>query len=335
MNTSQTILTGDRPTGQLHLGHYVGSLRQRVLLQHDHQQFILVADLQGLTDNGSNPQKISSNILEVMADYLAVGIDPQKTTICLQSALPALAELSTLYMNIVTVARVERNPTVKNEIAQKGFSRSLPVGFLAYPISQAADITAFKAELVPAGDDQLPMIEQTNEIVHKMNSLTTTPILQHCKALLSDVSRLPGIDGNAKMSKSLGNTLTLSASEEEIHRAVSAMYTDPNHLRVADPGQTEGNVVFTYLDAFHADKAFVAEMKAHYRRGGLGDRQCKNALETCLQELLAPIRERRATYIQDKGMLLALLRRGSERAHELTQRTLHEVKRGLGLPVLF
>lgn len=335
MNTSQTILTGDRPTGQLHLGHYVGSLRQRVLLQHDHQQFILVADLQGLTDNGSNPQKISSNILEVMADYLAVGIDPQKTTICLQSALPALAELSALYMNIVTVARVERNPTVKNEIAQKGFSRSLPVGFLAYPISQAADITAFKAELVPVGDDQLPMIEQTNEIVHIMNSLTTTPILRHCKALLSDVSRLPGIDGNAKMSKSLGNTLTLSASEEEIHRAVSAMYTDPNHLRVADPGQTEGNVVFTYLDAFHADKTFVAEMKAHYRRGGLGDRQCKNALETCLQELLAPIRERRATYIQDKGMLLALLRRGSERAHELTQRTLHEVKRGLGLPVLF
>lgn len=335
MNTSQTILTGDRPTGQLHLGHYVGSLRQRVQLQHDHQQFILVADLQGLTDNGSNPQKISSNILEVMADYLAVGIDPQKTTLCLQSALPALAELSALYMNIVTVARVERNPTVKNEIAQKGFSRSLPVGFLAYPISQAADITAFKAELVPVGDDQLPMIEQTNEIVHKMNSLTTTPILQHCKALLSDVSRLPGIDGSAKMSKSLGNTLTLSASEEEIHRAVSAMYTDPNHLRVADPGQTEGNVVFTYLDAFHADKAFVAEMKAHYRRGGLGDRQCKNALETCLQELLAPIRERRATYIQDKGMLLALLRRGSERAHELTQRTLHEVKRGLGLPVLF
>ncbi|MBY0740168.1 tryptophan--tRNA ligase [Klebsiella sp. M581] len=335
MNTSQTILTGDRPTGQLHLGHYVGSLRQRVLLQHDHQQFILVADLQGLTDNGSNPQKISSNILEVMADYLAVGIDPQKTTICLQSALPALAELSALYMNIVTVARVERNPTVKNEIAQKGFSRSLPVGFLAYPISQAADITAFKAELVPVGDDQLPMIEQTNEIVHKMNSLTTRPILRHCKALLSDFSRLPGIDGNAKMSKSLGNTLTLSASEEEIHRAVSAMYTDPNHLRVADPGQTEGNVVFTYLDAFHADKTFVAEMKAHYRRGGLGDRQCKNALETCLQELLAPIRERRATYIQDKGMLLALLRRGSERAHELTQRTLHEVKRGLGLPVLF
>ncbi len=335
MSTTQTILTGDRPTGQLHLGHYVGSLRQRVQLQHDHQQFILVADLQGLTDNGSNPQKISSNIFEVMADYLAVGIDPQKTTICLQSALPALAELSALYMNIVTVARVERNPTVKNEIAQKGFSRSLPVGFLAYPISQAADISAFKAELVPVGDDQLPMIEQTNEIVHKMNSLTTEPVLRHCKALLSDISRLPGIDGNAKMSKSLGNTLTLSASEEEIHRAVSAMYTDPNHLRVADPGQIEGNVVFTYLDAFHPDKTLVADMKAHYQRGGLGDRQCKNELESCLQELLAPIRERRATYIQDKGMLLELLRRGSERAHQLTQQTLHEVKRGLGLPVLF
>lgn len=335
MNTTHTILTGDRPTGQLHLGHYVGSLRQRVQLQHEHQQFILIADLQGLTDNGSNPQKISHNILEVMADYLAVGIDPSRTTLCLQSALPALAELTALYMNIVTVARVERNPTVKNEIAQKGFSRSLPVGFMAYPISQAADITAFNADLVPVGDDQLPMIEQTNEIVHKMNSLTAKPVLRHCKALLSDVSRLPGIDGSAKMSKSLGNTLTLSASESEIHQAVSAMYTDPNHLRVADPGQIDGNVVFTYLDAFHPDKALVADMKAHYQQGGLGDRQCKNVLEACLQELLAPIRERRATVIQDKGMLLELLRQGSKRAHEVTQQTLHAVKRGLGLPVLF
>lgn len=236
-----------------------------------------------------------------MADYLAVGIDPRLTTICLQSALPALAELSALYMNIVTVARVERNPTVKNEIAQKGFARSLPVGFLAYPISRAADITAFKAELVPVGDDQLPMIEQTNEIVHKMNSLTGEPVLRHCKALLSEVSRLPGVDGNAKMSKSLGNTLTLSATEEEIHHAVSAMYTDPTHLRVSDPGHVEGNVVFTYLDAFHSDKVRVAEMKAHYQRGGLGDRQCKNELETCLQTLLAPIRERRATLFRIKG----------------------------------
>ena len=329
-----TILTGDRPTGPLHLGHYVGSLRQRVALQHDHQQFVLIADLQGLTDNGSNPQKIHDNIPEVLADYLAAGIDPRLTTICLQSALPALAELTVLYMNIVTVARVERNPTVKNEIAQKGFARSLPVGFMVYPISQAADITAFKAGLVPVGDDQLPMIEQTNEIVHKMNSLLSTPVLRHCQAMLSHTSRLPGIDGNAKMSKPLGNTLTLSASEETIHKAVSAMYTDPNHLRVSDPGCVEGNVVFTYLDAFHPDTAKVAAMKAHYQQGGLGDRVCKNELETCLQELIAPMRERRNTFIQDKGALMAILREGSERAREVTQATLKEIKRGLGLPML-
>ena len=333
MNNKTIILTGDRPTGPLHLGHYVGSLRQRAALQHDYRQFILVADLQGLTDNGSTPQKIRNNIPEVLADYLAAGIDPSLTTICLQSALPALAELTALYMNIVTVARVERNPTVKNEIAQKGFARSLPVGFLVYPISQAADISAFKAEVVPVGDDQLPMIEQTNEIVHKMNSLLPAPVLSHCKALLSETSRLPGIDGNAKMSKSLGNTILLSASEETIHRAVSAMYTDPNHLKVSDPGQIDGNIVFTYLDAFHPDKIKVAEMKAHYQRGGLGDRACKNELEMCLQELIAPMRERRATYIQDKGMLMAMLKKGSEQAHEVTQQTLREVKQGLGLPV--
>ncbi|MDH6634154.1 UNVERIFIED_ORG: tryptophanyl-tRNA synthetase [Lelliottia amnigena] len=333
MNPKTTILTGDRPTGPLHLGHYVGSLSQRVALQHDYQQFVLVADLQGLTDNGSNPQKIRDNIPEVLADYLAAGIDPDVTTLCLQSSLPALAELTMLYMNIVTVARVERNPTVKNEIAQKGFARSLPAGFLVYPISQAADITAFKAEVVPVGDDQLPMIEQTNEIVHKMNSLLPTPVLRHCKAMLSDTSRLPGVDGNAKMSKSLGNTLHLSASEETIHRAVSAMYTDPNHLKVSDPGQIEGNVVFTWLDAFHADKAKVAAMKAHYQQGGLGDRTCKNELEACLQELIAPMRERRATYIQDKSQLMEILKKGSERAHEVTQATLKEIKRGLGVPV--
>jgi len=329
------ILTGDRPTGQLHLGHYVGSLRQRVALQTPHPPYILIADLQGLTDNGSQPQKIASNVLEVMADYLAVGIDPSYSTICLQSALPALAELTMLYMNIVTVSRVERNPTVKSEIQQKGFTRSLPTGFLVYPISQAADITAFGANLVPVGDDQLPMIEQTNEIVHKMNSLLSEPILRRCQALLSPVSRLPGIDGNAKMSKSLGNTLTLSATEEQIHKAVGAMYTDPQHLRISDPGQVEGNVVFTYLDAFHPDAEKVAAMKEHYQHGGLGDRQCKVALEECLQALLAPIRERRKAVIADKGALLALLRQGSEKAHDHTQKTLHAVKRGLGLPVMF
>ncbi|OAT54809.1 tryptophan--tRNA ligase [Providencia heimbachae] len=333
MSSKTIILTGDRPTGPLHLGHYVGSLRQRVALQNDYQQFVLVADLQGLTDNGSDPQKIRNNIPEVLADYLAAGIDPSLTTLCLQSALPALAELTVLYMNIVTVARVERNPTVKNEIVQKGFTRTLPVGFLVYPISQAADITAFKASLVPVGDDQLPMIEQTNEIVHKMNSLLPEPVLYHCKALLSETSRLPGIDGNVKMSKSLGNTLLLSASEEVIHRAVHAMYTDANHLKVTDPGQIDGNMVFTYLDAFHPNKVKVAEMKTHYQNGGLGDRTCKNELEVCLQELIAPMRERRATYIQDKGMLMSLLKQGSEKAHEVTQNTLREVKQGLGLPV--
>ncbi|MBJ3816776.1 tryptophan--tRNA ligase [Shimwellia pseudoproteus] len=335
MNTTHTILTGDRPTGPLHLGHYVGSLRQRVSLQHQYRQFILIADLQGLTDNGSNPQKVSANILEVMADYLAAGIDPTKTMICLQSALPALAELSALYMNIVTVARVARNPTVKNEIAQKGFSRALPVGFMAYPISQAADITAFQADRIPVGDDQLPMIEQTNEIVHKMNNLTGAPVLRHCQALLSPVSRLPGIDGSAKMSKSLGNTLLLSASEQDIHRAVSAMYTDPDHLRVSDPGRVEGNVVFTYLDACHPDPHKVAQMKAHYQQGGLGDRACKDELENCLQTLLAPIRARRAQFAGESDALLALLKQGSEAARDITQQTLDAVKRGLGLPVLW
>ncbi len=335
MSQSHIILTGDRPTGQLHLGHFVGSLRQRVALQHHHQQYILIADLQGLTDNGNNPQKVADNILEVMADYLAVGIDPTKTVICLQSALPALAELTMLYMNIVTVARVERNPTVKSEIAQKGFSRALPVGFMAYPISQAADITAFQAERVPVGDDQLPMIEQTNEIVHKLNSLVGSPMLRPCKAMLSETGRLPGIDGNGKMSKSLGNTVTLSASEADIHRAVTAMYTDPNHLRLNDPGQIEGNVVFSYLDAFHPDKEKVAAMKEHYRQGGLGDRACKDELEGCLQQLLAPIRSRRAQIIKDRDGLLALLRQGSEQAHRCTQETLHKVKRGLGLPLMF
>ena len=334
-SASHTILTGDRPTGQLHLGHYIGSLRQRVALQDLYPQFVLIADLQGLTDNGSNPQKISHNIFEVMADYLAVGIDPAKTTICLQSALPALAELTMLYMNIVSVARVERNPTVKAEIAQKGFSRTLPTGFLVYPISQAADITAFKADRVPVGDDQLPMLEQTNEIVHKMNSLLPEPTLVPCQAMLSAVSRLPGIDGNAKMSKSLGNTLTLGARADDISKAVHAMYTDPNHLRVSDPGQIEGNVVFTYLDAFHPDTAQVAAMKEHYQRGGLGDRQCKQELEACLQALLEPIRERRLQFSADKAALMEILQAGTEKAREVTQQTLAEVKRGLGLPVMF
>ena len=328
---SYTILTGDRPTGSLHLGHYVGSLRQRVDLQSAHQQTVLVADLQGLTDNGHNPGKISDNILNVVADYLAVGIDPGLTTLCLQSALPALAELTLYYLNLVTVARLERNPTVKSEIEQKGFARSLPAGFLTYPVSQAADITAFGATHVPVGDDQLPMLEQTNEIVRRFNQIVGKAVLVECQPLLGKVSRLPGIDGKAKMSKSLGNTITLGASADEIHAAVMKMYTDPNHLRVKDPGQVEGNVVFSYLDAFCRDEAQVAELKAHYRRGGLGDMVIKRVLEAELQELLAPIRARRADYLADKGELLRILQEGTLRAHQVTQATLQNVKAALGL----
>jgi tryptophanyl-tRNA synthetase len=331
--SQQIVLTGDRPTGQLHLGHYIGSLRQRVALQETHTQYVMIADMQGLTDNGHNPQKVTDNIIQVMADYLAVGLDPAKTTFCLQSALPALAELTMFYMNIVTVSRVERNPTVKNEIKQKQFGHSIPTGFLVYPISQAADITAFGAELVPVGDDQLPMLEQTNEIVDKMNSLIPAPILKRCKPILSDVGRLPGIDGNAKMSKSLGNTLMLGASADEVSQAVRAMYTDPNHLRVEDPGQVEGNVVFTYLDAFHKDKDEIARWKEHYARGGLGDMKCKRLLEETLQELLTPIRTRRAELMQDKGALLDILRAGTQKSHHVTQTTLHQIKEGLGLPI--
>ena len=328
---SYTILTGDRPTGSLHLGHFVGSLRQRVELQHAHNQTILVADLQGLTDNGHNPGKISENILNVVADYLAVGINPAKTTICLQSALPALAELTMYYLNLVTVARLERNPTVKSEIEQKGFARSLPAGFLVYPVSQAADITAFAATHVPVGDDQLPMLEQTNEIVRRFNQIVDQPVLVECQAMLSKVSRLPGIDGKAKMSKSLGNTITLGASEAEIHAAVMMMYTDPNHLRVSDPGQVEGNVVFSYLDAFGRDEALVAQLKQQYQQGGLGDMSIKRLLESELQELLAPIRARREAYLADKGELIRILREGTERANGVSQQVLARVKRALGL----
>ena len=328
---SYTILTGDRPTGCLHLGHFVGSLRQRVELQHAHQQTILVADLQGLTDNAHNPGKISENILNVVADYLAVGINPAKTTICLQSALPALAELTMYYLNLVTVARLERNPTVKSEIEQKGFARSLPAGFLVYPVSQAADITAFAATHVPVGDDQLPMIEQTNEIVRSFNRIVGAPVLVECQAMLSKVSRLPGIDGKAKMSKSLGNTITLGASEAEIHAAVMKMYTDPNHLRVSDPGQIEGNVVFSYLDAFGRDEAKVAQLKQQYQQGGLGDVAIKRLLESELQELLAPIRARRTAYLADKAELVRILREGTERANDVSQQVLARVKRALGL----
>ena len=331
---SHTILTGDRPTGPLHLGHYVGSLRQRVELQYGHRQTVMVADLQGLTDNGHNPGKITENILNVVADYLAVGIDPSRTTICLQSALPALAELTMYFLNLVTVSRLERNPTVKSEIEQKKMERSLPAGFLVYPVSQAADITAFDATHVPVGDDQLPMLEQTNEIVRRFNQIVGQPVLTECQAMLGKVSRLPGIDGKSKMSKSLGNTITLGATADEIHQAVMKMYTDSNHLKVSDPGQVEGNVVFSYLDAFCPDEALVAGLKEQYRQGGLGDMNIKRLLEEHLQALLAPIRERRALYLADRGELRRILREGSERANVVTQQVLQRVRRALGLNLL-
>ncbi|MBO2635962.1 MULTISPECIES: tryptophan--tRNA ligase [Shewanella] len=327
----QIILTGDRPTGKLHIGHYVGSLRQRVQVQDEFDQNVMIADYQALTDNGHNPAKVTDNILEVMADYLAAGLDPAKTRFCLQSALPALSELTCIYLNLVTVARLERNPTVKAEIQQKGFERSLPAGFLVYPVSQTADITAFRATHVPVGEDQLPMLEQSNEIVRRFNNLVGAEVLKECQAILSDTGRLPGLDGKAKMSKSLGNTIELGMSSDELKQAVFSMYTDPNHLRVEDPGRVEGNTVFSYLDAFHPDKALVAELKAHYRRGGLGDIKCKRILNDCLQELLAPMRERRSQAMADKGQLLAILQRGTEEARAISDAVLQDVKAAMGL----
>ncbi|MCU4331542.1 tryptophan--tRNA ligase [Acinetobacter pittii] len=325
------ILTGDRPTGQLHLGHFVGSLRSRVGLQDSHHQHLLLADAQALTDNADNPDKVRRNILEVALDYLAVGIDPTKTTICVQSCLPALNELTMLYLNFVTVARLERNPTIKSEIQMRGFERDIPAGFLCYPVAQAADITAFKATVVPVGEDQIPMIEQTNEIVRRVNRQIGQDLLPECKALLSNMARLPGFDGKAKMSKSLGNTIVLNASDKDIKKAVNAMYTDPNHLRIEDPGQVEGNIVFTYLDAFDPNKEEVEELKAHYRRGGLGDGTVKKRLEGVLKDLITPIRERREELAKDPDYIMDVLRQGTDKCRLITQQTLDEVKDGLGL----
>ncbi len=325
------VLTGDRTTGPLHLGHYVGSLRSRVQLQDQAQQFLLLADAQAMTDNAGKHQKVTENVIEVALDYLAVGIDPAKSTIFIQSQVPELAELSQYLMNLVTVSRLERNPTIKDEIRQRGFERDIPAGFLAYPVSQAADITAFRARLVPVGDDQLPMIEQTNELVRRFNSTVGQDVLVECEAVLSCVTRLPGIDGKAKMSKSLGNAIALGASEDEIRKAVNLMYTDPNHLRVDDPGQVEGNVVFAFLDAFETDVAKLDALKAHYRRGGLGDTVLKRLLNEHLQEAIRPIRAERERLATDRGEVLRILRVGTERARDAAARTLSAVKRALGL----
>ena len=337
------ILTGDRPTGKLHIGHYVGSLKRRVELQNSgefDEIFIMIADAQALTDNADNPEKVRQNIIEVALDYLSCGLDPAKSTLFIQSQIPELTELSFYYMNLVTVARLQRNPTVKSEIAMRNFEASIPVGFFTYPISQAADITAFKATTVPVGEDQEPMIEQTREIVRKFNSVYGDALVEP-EILLPDNQaclRLPGTDGKAKMSKSLGNCIYLSDTEADVKKKVMSMYTDPNHIQVSDPGQIEGNTVFTYLDAFCKADAFekylpdyknLDELKDHYKRGGLGDVKVKKFLNSVLQEELAPIRARRKEYEANITYVYQILKEGSEKAERVAADTLVGVKRAM------
>ncbi|MET0676324.1 MAG: tryptophan--tRNA ligase [Bradyrhizobium sp.] len=332
--TLPVILTGDRTTGPLHLGHYVGSLKNRVALQTTHRQYLLLADAQALTDNAQNPGRVRDHVIEIATDYLAVGIDPNQSTICLQSHLPALADLTLLYMNYVTVARLERNPTIKDEIQARGFGRNIPAGFLCYPVAQAADITAFKATIVPVGEDQAPLIEQTNEIIRRINRQAGFDVLPVAHALIPHVGRLPGIDGKAKMSKSQGNAIRLSATAEEIREAVRRMFTDPNHLKASDPGRVEGNVVFTYLDAFDEDQITLEDLKARYVRGGLGDSVVKKRLDDVLQALLAPIRHRRRALARDPGYVLQVVKQGTARAREITDATVRDVRAALGLFML-
>ncbi|OGT06899.1 MAG: tryptophan--tRNA ligase [Gammaproteobacteria bacterium GWE2_37_16] len=321
------ILTGDRPTGPLHLGHYIGSLRNRVALQNEYQQFVMIADVQALTDNAENPEKIRQNILEVALDYLAVGIDPKISTFFIQSMLPEIAELTMFYLNLVTIARLERNPTVKDEIKNKDFARNIPAGFLMYPVSQAADITIFNANLVPVGHDQLPMIEQTVEIVRKFNLLYGEIFIEPQALVPKEGGRLPGVDGKAKMSKSLGNAIYLGDAADVVTKKIMNMFTDPNHLRISDPGTVEGNVVFTYLDIFDPNKEELEELKAHYRRGGLGDVTIKRRLNDLLQAVLQPIRTQREMYANDKEAVLAILEDGTKAAREVAVATMRKVKK--------
>ncbi|MGN1227726.1 MAG: tryptophan--tRNA ligase [Christensenellales bacterium] len=340
----EIILTGDRPTGKLHLGHLVGSLKNRIELQNTdkYEMYIMIADTQALTDNAGNVQKVTDNILQVTLDYLSAGIDADKTTIFIQSQVSELTEISMYYMNLVTLARLQRNPTVKTEIKQKNFGQSIPVGFLTYPISQASDITAFEATLVPVGHDQLPMIEQTREIVRTFNNLYGETLVEPKEMLPNNKAclRLPGLDGKAKMSKSLGNCIYLSDSKEEIERKVKLMYTDPNHIRVEDPGQVKGNIVFTYLDAFceneHFDKYLpeyknLDDLKAHYKKGGVGDMKIKKFLINILEEKLAPIRQRRAELEKEPEKVYEILRKGSEKAKEKAHKTLIKIKNAMGI----
>ncbi|MBE8118660.1 tryptophan--tRNA ligase [Limosilactobacillus fermentum] len=330
----KVILTGDRPTGKLHIGHYVGSLRERVKMQEsgEYDPFIMIADQQALTDNARDPEKIRRSLTEVALDYLAVGLDPAKSTLFVQSQIPALAELNLYYLNLVTVSRLERNPTVKAEIQQKNFNRSIPAGFFTYPVSQTADITAFKANLVPVGDDQEPMLEQAREIVRTFNSIYGEVLVEPEGVFPpKGQGRIPGLDGNAKMSKSLGNAIYLSDDEDTLKKKVMSMYTDPNHIHVEDPGQVEGNVVFTYLDIFDKDTAKVQELKDHYRHGGLGDVKIKRYLMEVLNAELAPIRQRRAEFTKDLPTVMDMLKAGSDRANQVAAQTLDEVKDAMGL----
>lgn len=330
----QVVLTGDRPTGKLHIGHYVGSLKKRVEMQNtgNYQMYVMIADQQALTDNARDPEKIRNSLIQVALDYLAVGLDPTKTTIFVQSQIPALSELNLYYLNLVTVSRLERNPTVKAEIKQKNFERSIPAGFFTYPVSQAADITAFKANLVPVGDDQEPMLEQTREIVRSFNSIYGNVLVEPEGVFPPQgEGRIPGLDGNAKMSKSLGNTIYLSDDEDTLYKKVMSVYTDPNHIHVEDPGNIEGNIVFTYLDIFGKDKATIQDLKDHYKRGGLGDVKLKKHLFEVLNDVLKPIRERRIEYSKDIPAVYEMLHEGCRKANKVAAQTLNEVKQVMGI----
>jgi tryptophanyl-tRNA synthetase len=331
MSEKTVILTGDRPTGPLHLGHYVGSLANRVKLQSEYTQYVMLADMQAMTDNYDNPAKVHDNVMEVALDYLAVGIDPSKTTIFIQSMIPQIAELTIYYLNLVTINRLRRNPTVKTEIQQKGLEEHLPAGFLMYPVHQAADISIVKGNLVPVGEDQLPVIEQANEIVRAFNRIYKTDILVEAKALVSAIPRLPGIDGKMKMSKSLNNAIFLSDSADLLSKKVMSMYTDPGHLHVEDPGQIEGNTVFMYLDVFAPDKAEVERMKEHYQRGGLGDVKVKRYLLDVLNAFLDPIRQRRQEFAADKEYVRTMLLDGTRRTLTVTEKTMQQVRQATGL----
>lgn len=331
MSVKERILTGDRPTGKLHIGHFVGSLKNRVELQDKYDQVVLIADVQALTDNAENPDKIRKSIFEVALDYLAVGIDPSKTTIAVQSMIPQIAELTVLYLNLVSVGRLYRNPTVKNEIQQKSFGETIPAGFLAYPVSQAADITAFQANLVPVGSDQIPMIEQTCEIVDRFNNLYGETLTRPKAMVPTSGGRLPGINGTSKMSKSMNNAIYFADSEDEITKKVMGMYTDPNHLRIEDPGQIEGNTVFTYLDEFCTDTELVELLKAQYSQGGLGDVKVKRILNDVMQEFIRPIRKRRMQYFEDRQYVMGMLEEGTLNAIKVAEETLDDVKKSMGI----